>query len=327
MPSSVWNRILGQETAVQTLKRALERGRVHHAYRFEGPAGVGKEAAAFALAQALLCERPETLGCGECPACRRAVRLADEEPRVPQHPDVVLMQRGLYPPSALGTSSRETVAIGVEQVRRLVLSRVGFAPHEGRALVFIVRDAEELSLPAANALLKTLEEPPSAVHFILLTSQPKRLLDTIRSRTLSIRFGPLPDAVVRTILERQGKSPDFARDAEGSAAVALELANEEGHEAREEFIKSAVAAIEAPALDAAIAFAGARPDDRDALLGYLAHLAQHFAVLARDRVAADAAAAEAAARRYDVILAARDAIEKNGQPALSLEAMVSRLRA
>jgi DNA polymerase-3 subunit delta' len=299
---------------------------VHHAYRFEGPDGVGKEAAAFALAQALLCERPETLGCGECAACKRAVRISEDDPRVPQHPDVVLLQRGLYPPSALGTASRESVAIGVEQVRRLVLSRIGFSPHEGRSLVFIVRDAHELSLPAANALLKTLEEPPRSVHFVLLTSQPKRLLDTIRSRTLSIRFGPLPESVVRAILERHGKSPDFARDAGGSASAALELAGEEGHKAREDFVQSAVAAVQAPALDAAIAFAGARPDDRDALLGYLGHLAQHFAVVAREHVQLDPAASDAAAKRYAVVLSAREAVERNAQPALSLESMISRLR-
>jgi DNA polymerase-3 subunit delta' len=300
---------------------------LHHAYRFEGPDGVGKEAAAFALAQALLCERPAALGCGECGACRRAVRIAEDDPRVPQHPDVVLLQRGLYPPSALGTSSRESVAIGVEQVRRLVLARIGFSPHEGRALVFIVRDAHELSLPAANALLKTLEEPPPSVHFVLLTSQPKRLLDTIRSRTLPIRFGPLPESVVVGILERHGKSPDFARDAAGSASSALELAGEEGHKAREEFVQGAIAALQAPALDAAIAFAGARPDDRDALLGYLGHLAQHFAAVARERVGNDPAAAEAAARRYAVVLEARDTVEKNAQPALTLESMIARLRA
>src|SRR5205085_102595 len=161
---------------------------------FEGPDGVGKELAAFALAQSLVCETPvapgvsaapgvsgasgasgvsaastkPVLGCGTCSACRRAVRFAEEEPCVPQHPDVVLLERGLYPPAVLGATTRETAAIGVEQVRRLVLARVGFSPHEGRALVFIVRAAHELSLPAANALLKTLEEPPQRVHFVLL---------------------------------------------------------------------------------------------------------------------------------------------------------------
>jgi DNA polymerase-3 subunit delta' len=325
VPIPVFDRVLGQAPAVETLTRALERGRVHHAYRFEGPDGVGKEAAAFALAQALVCERGN--GCGECSACRRAVRFPEDEPRVPQHPDVVLLQRGLYPPSALGTSSRESIAIGVEQIRRLVIARVGFSPHEGRAMVFIVRDAHELSVPAANALLKVLEEPPSRVHFVLLTSQPKRLLDTIRSRTLAVRFGPLPESVVRSILEASGKSPDFARAAQGSASAALALASDDDQRERTEFVDNALSATAAPELDAAIAFAATRPEDRDTLLGHLTELAQRFAVIARERVPTDPAAAEVAARRYAVVEEAKAAIERNAQPALSLEAMVSRLRA
>src|SRR5258706_2576378 len=104
---SVFDRVRGQEPAVETLVRALRAGRVHHGYRFEGPPGVGKELAAFALAQALVCETDTHLGCGTCSACRRAVTLATEEPRVPQHPDVVLVQRGLYPSSILGSGISE----------------------------------------------------------------------------------------------------------------------------------------------------------------------------------------------------------------------------
>src|SRR5204862_6308792 len=99
MATGGFDRILGQSPALETLVRALRAGRVHHAYRFEGPDGVGKEMAAFALAQALVCERAAT-GCGECSACRRAVKISDEDPRVPQHPDVLLVSRGRYPPSA-----------------------------------------------------------------------------------------------------------------------------------------------------------------------------------------------------------------------------------
>src|SRR5262249_38301472 len=155
--------------------------------------------AAFALAQALVCEKGT--GCGSCSACRRAVTLSADEPRVPQHPDVVLLGKGLYRGLLSGG---EAMGIGVEQVRRIVLTRVGFPPHEGRALVFIVRDAEEITQQAANALLKTLEEPHQRTHFVLLTSRPSRLLDTIRSRCLPVRFAPLPDAVVGTLLERRG---------------------------------------------------------------------------------------------------------------------------
>jgi DNA polymerase-3 subunit delta' len=328
--ANVFDEIRGQAPAVETLVRGLRAGRVHHAYRFEGPEGVGKERAAFALAQSLVCERPPEgggPGCGACAACRRAVRLAEEDPKVPQHPDVVLLERGLYPASALGTSTRETAAIGVEQVRRLVLSRVGFAPHEGRSLVFIVRDAEELSQQAANALLKTLEEPPSYVHFILLTSRPNRLLDTIRSRTLAVRFGPLPEEIVADVLERQGKDRTLSRHAAGSASVALELADEDVSRNRADFVRAAVDAIAAPELDAAIVFAGARPDDKDELRRNLLHLSAHFALEARDHVTAAPSRAHRAARRYSTVLRAIEAVDRNGQPALALEAMVARLRA
>src|SRR5258706_5021182 len=97
--------VLGQAPAVRTLTRALESDRVHHAYRFEGPEGVGKELCAFALARSLVCESGP-LACGKCSACRRAVTLSEEEPRVPLHPDVVLVERGLYR-GLLGGSSSE----------------------------------------------------------------------------------------------------------------------------------------------------------------------------------------------------------------------------
>src|SRR5262249_61614469 len=174
------------------------------------------------------------LGCGECSACRRALTFSSEEPRLPLHPDVVLVQRGLYPPALLGGSASEATGISVEQIRRVVLTRAAYRSHEQRALVFIVRDAEELTASAANALLNTLEEPAPHPHFVLLTSRPHRLLDTIRSRTLPVRFGPLPDALVVKILERHGLSPAHAALAQGSASHALDLADPDAMRKREE---------------------------------------------------------------------------------------------
>jgi DNA polymerase III subunit delta' len=306
--------------------RALESGRVHHAYRFEGPTGVGKEMAAFALAQSLVCTKGGRLGCGECGACQRAVHLSDEDPHVPLHPDVVLLGRGLYPAAALGTASRESTGIGVEQIRRLVLSRVGFSPHEGRAFVFIVREAEDLTQQAANALLKTLEEPPQRTHFVLLTSRPRRLLDTIRSRTLSVRFGPLPEDVLEGILEQHGRSKECARAAEGSAEAALSLSDEEAARARSDFVKSAIEATLAPTLEGAIAFAQARPEDRDDLRQNLQALCRHLTREAHAQLSGDARLASLAAKRYSIVYEALDAIDRNGQPALALEAMITRFR-
>jgi DNA polymerase-3 subunit delta' len=323
----VFDHILGQKAAVSTLERALTKGRVHHAYRFEGPDGVGKELAALALAQSLQCTAGGVIGCGRCTACAKVVRFSEEEPRVPQHPDVVFIQRGLYPPALLGATHRESTGIGVEQIRRLVLSRAGYAPHEGRALVFIVRDAHELTPPAANALLKTLEEPGPRVHFVLLTSQPNRLLDTVRSRTLPVRFAPLADAHVASILENAGLPVEAAPLAEGSASAALALADPDRLRVREEFIASALAAVDGPHFAESIAFASSKPPDRDALKSQLFFLAQHLAHAAREHAHADASGATRLARRYRAVLEAMDHLEKNGQPAFVLESMISRMRA
>ena len=185
--------VRAQPTAVDTLRRAVAADRVHHAYLFEGPAGVGKELAALGLAQALVCERraPGSAdACGVCRACVRAV-LRPGEGR-PLHPDVVVLERGLYDPATIGRRSPETQDISIQQVRTLVLARAAFPPHEGRAKVFIVRRAEELSAQAANALLKTLEEPGPRTHFVLLSALADSLLPTIRSRTQRVRFGASP---------------------------------------------------------------------------------------------------------------------------------------
>jgi DNA polymerase-3 subunit delta' len=314
--------ILGQETALRTLGRALDTGHVHHAYRFEGPAGVGKELAAFALAQALVCEVSGTRACGVCSACLRAVRLQEEDPRVPAHPDVVLLQRGLYRGRI---SANEATGISIEQVRRMVLERVGYRPHEGRALVFIVREADELTVSAANALLKTLEEPGPSTYFVLLTSRPNRLLDTIRSRTMPVRFSPLPDALVAQILRAKGLDPNVASMAQGSVAAALELASEDAIKEREDFVAAAQGAVAARDMAPAVKFAETRRE-RDALRGLLGYFAQALALSGRERVATHVEEAERAANRHRVVLAAMQDVERNVSPALALESMIYKLR-
>jgi len=317
--------VLGQESAVATLERALVVGRVHHAYRFEGPAGVGKELAAFALAQALVCESGGPKACGRCGACHRAVTLSSDDPRVPLHPDVVLLGRGLYR-GLLGSSSTEATGISVEQVRRIVLARVGFPPHEGRALVFIVREADEITVQAANALLKTLEEPHERTHFVLLTSRPSRLLDTIRSRSLPVRFGPLPDRIVAGILERRGVDPAVAPLAQGSASLALELGDPEAREERDAFVSGALAALSAADLAPSLKLAEGQKGDRDGLKASLAFFAQALAAEARRLVPTSPEDALRRAVQHRTILEAMRDVERNVQPALALEAMFVRLR-
>jgi DNA polymerase-3 subunit delta' len=314
--------LLAQEPAVSTLERALATGRVHHAYRFEGPPGVGKEMAALALAQALVCERGDGRPFLSCGACKRAVSFSDDEPRVPLHPDVVLLGRGLY--RSVMSGSSEATGISVEQVRRLVLGRVGFPPHEGRALVFIVRDADELTPQAANALLKTLEEPHKNTHFVLLTSRPSRLLDTVRSRTLPVRFAPLPERVVAAILERRGLDSSVAPLAQGSASLALELADPEEKAARDAFVDAALSALDASELTAALKLAEGKKE-RDVLRADLSFLAQALAADARRSVDTDPRRAERRATEHAEVLAAIRHVEQNVQPALAVESMVVRL--
>ena len=331
-----FDHIFGQAAAIGTLRRALTSGRVHHAWRFEGPDGVGKEMAAFALAQALVCAAAPPAGatwgegCGKCSACRRAVTFSTERPLVPVHPDVVVVERGLYPPDVLGQKSGETREISVAQIRRVVLEKTSFAPHEGRARVFIVRRADELSTSAANALLKTLEEPHDRTHFVLITSRGRELLDTIRSRTLLLRFGPLPDDVVRRILEKRGVAPDLAHAAAelagGSASAALDQADADAVREREEFVEAALAAVAAPDLAAAIALGGGRAPSRDVLSRLLEALAARFASDARALLGSDERLAVVAARRHAVVGQALREVDRNAAIGLLLESMVARLR-
>jgi len=318
--------LLGQATAVDTLVAALSRGRLHHAYRFEGPPGVGKEMAAFGLAQSLLCDQPIAgLACRKCAACHRTTTLTEDRPFVPIHPDLVLVERGLYPPSSLGTHTAETSFIGIEQIRRVVLTRIGFPPHEGKALVFIIRAADELSPSAANALLKTLEEPPERVHFVLITHRPNRLLQTIRSRTLAVRFNALSDQLVREILVRHGLSPDVAPLAQGSASLAIQLADEEASASRQTFIESVQRALVAPDLATAIGELDSRAANRETLREQLGWLAASIAQQAREQVA-NGPLCERLACQHAHVLAGLTELERNAQPALLLESLLGRLR-
>jgi DNA polymerase-3 subunit delta' len=171
---SVWEALQGQARAVAQLRRSIDCGRVPHAYLFSGPPGAPLVDAAISLAMALSCQRqpgegchgdPETM-CGACAKIAGAI-----------HPDVV-------------TLAREGAAqiVPIESVRNQVIARVGFPPHEGAIRMFIVEEATAMAPPAANALLKTLEEPPSRTLFVLCTTAPDQLLPTIRSRCQRVRF-------------------------------------------------------------------------------------------------------------------------------------------
>jgi DNA polymerase III subunit delta' len=327
--------IYGQETAIGTLQRALRAGKVHHAYRFEGPEGVGKEKTAFALAQALVCEQRTEFGdasCGACHACVRALKFSKQPPKVPLHPDVLVIERGLYPAAVLGRNREENQGISVDQIRKVILTRMAYPPHEGKARIIIVRNAHELTVSAANGLLKTLEEPPKATHFILITNRGRELIDTIRSRTLLLRFAPLNSTVLGTILSENGiqdpQQKQLAIDlAAGSAATALEQVNQGDLKDKEKFVKAVMEAMVAPSMAPAIVLAGSHDKDRSSLQNMLNSLAVALARQARERVTSSPQSAKRAAHRYEIVTQTIKQLDRNAAPALALETMIAKMRA
>jgi DNA polymerase-3 subunit delta' len=322
--------VRAQPTAVDTLRRAIASDRVHHAYLFDGADGVGKERAAFGLAQALVCERRapgSAEACGECRACLRALPRPGEGR--PLHPDVVVLERGLYDPAAIGRRAPETQDLSIDQVRALVLARAAFPPLEGRAKVFIVRRAEELSPPAANALLKTLEEPGPRTHFVLLSSVADSLLPTIRSRTQRVRFGPLPDDVVADLLGAQGveNAGAIAALAGGSMTSAVLLSDPEASARRDEFVSRAMAALTARDLGAALELAEeAKKVGKEGSTAQLMALAAALGAQARAAASSEDRAADVAVARHGFAIAAAAQLDANASTQLALEAMFIKMR-
>jgi DNA polymerase-3 subunit delta' len=324
--------VLAQESAVTTLRRALASGRVHHAYLFDGPAGVGKEIAAFGLAQTLVCEVRGDNGdraCGTCSACTRA--MPRDDTTRPVHPDIVVLERGLYDPGQIGRRSPEAQELSIDQVRTLVLARAAFGPHEGRAKVFIVRRAEELSTSAANALLKTLEEPGPRTHFVLLSAQPDLLLPTILSRTQRVRFANLPEDVVSRLVEARGtESPrarEVARLSGGSVETAFILADPELSSAREAFVERAIKAIDAADLGPALDLAEEAKKQKDSMPARVLAFASALGQRAAAAAATPGREAEACAARYAIAIAALEELEGNASPQLVVESMLAKMRA
>ncbi len=189
-----WAAIRGQESAVAVLRRALATGRVAHAYAFVGPPGVGRRLTALAFAQACCCRDG---GCGRCATCRRVA--------AGQHPDCHLLAP--IPPQG---NPRGTPSLRIEQVRELE-HWAALAPLEAPRKVFVLDDVERMSLPTAQALLKTLEEPPPRTLVILIVANVRALPPTLLSRCQLVRFRPLPPAEAEALLLERGVDPGDAR--------------------------------------------------------------------------------------------------------------------
>ena len=192
MPRTVWDDIIGQRRVTDLLRAAVIGDQVAHAYLFVGPPGAGKKTAAKALACAVLCDDD---GCGSCGACARVRRGA--------HPDV----RIIRPEGAVGYLA--------EQMRDIIHD-VNLAPIEGPGKLYIVEDADRFNDASANAILKTLEEPPGDTVFVLLAHSLDTVLPTIASRCQVVRFRRLAPSEATSLLV----SADRGRRTEATAALA-----------------------------------------------------------------------------------------------------------
>lgn len=216
--------IKGQEHVVSLLQRLVQNGRVPHALLFTGPEGVGKRTTALSLAQSLNCLEPKAGdACGRCAACLKIAKGV--------HPDVrVLEPDGQF--------------IKIETIRENLQQDAVLKPLEGRAKVYVLDPADALTPPAANSLLKILEEPPAAVSLILITGHPFALLPTILSRCQEVRFRPLAAPVLSGWLQqRLGCPPDTAQTlamlSGGRPAEALRLSEPQWQDARQQVLAAA----------------------------------------------------------------------------------------
>ena len=171
--------VLGNDMIKEYFERTLANGQISHAYILTGEAGMGRKTLAKAFAMTLLCEENEKDPCGKCHSCRQF--LSDN------HPDVIYVHH-------------EKESIGVDDIREQINNTVQIKPYSSAYKIYIVDEAEKMTVQAQNALLKTLEEPPSYVVIFLLTTRADAFLPTILSRCITLKLKPLYDGIIRDYL-------------------------------------------------------------------------------------------------------------------------------
>ena len=201
--------VLGHEQTILHMKHAIEMDKVSHAYIISGEKGSGKKLLADLFARTLQCERKGTEPCMECRSCKQALSL--------NQPDIIRVMH------------EKPNTISVEDIRTQINGDIMIRPYSSPYKIYIVDEAEKLSVQAQNALLKTIEEPPVYAVLLLLTTNAGMLLQTIRSRGVILELNPVSSPMVKNYLMEQLEVPEYHADictafAQGNVGKAKRLA-------------------------------------------------------------------------------------------------------
>ena len=247
MKQMTFDKVIGQYRVKNMISSALDRKRLSHAYLFHGPPGVGKDVLALRIAMGLNCMNGHSQGCGECAHCNQIQKLEYPSFRMilplPSRPksmnqekyNTLVREKTLdrienpYREISFAPEITSLTSIGIDQIRTLKHDVV-LKQQSGQSRVFIISHAEQMTVPAANSLLKLLEEPPPGTTLFLTTSAPGRILPTITSRCQTIRFDVLSEVDIEKALTDQWQFDEdnaqfFSRMSGGSIQRALEMAD------------------------------------------------------------------------------------------------------
>ena len=205
-------KVLGHEEVVKHLKNAAAMDKVSHSYIFAGEKGSGKKLLAKLFAMTLQCEKHGDEPCLQCSSCKKAMNR--------NHPDIIYI------------SHEKPNSIGIEDIREQLISDVSIKPYTGPYKIYIVDEAEKMTVQAQNALLKTIEEPPAYAVILLLVNNGSTLLPTIASRCVTLNFKPVRDEVIKKYLMEELHVPDYQAEvsvafAQGNVGKAKQIATAE----------------------------------------------------------------------------------------------------
>ena len=218
-----FDQVVGHDKIIAYMKNAITQDKVSHAYILNGPKGCGKKLLAGIFAQTMQCEKGGSEPCGVCHSCRQAISG--------NQPDIIKV------------THEKPASIGVDDIRSQLVEDVQIKPYSSRYKIYIIPDADLMTVQAQNAMLKTIEEPPAYAVILLLAENSEKFLPTINSRCVELKLRNIKDAQIKEYLMTKIQLPDYQADictafAQGNLGRAIMLAqSEQFNEIREEAVR------------------------------------------------------------------------------------------